>query len=364
MFESSATFAPRGVGGVLKSTSSLFFGFVGFDEVCCMASKAENPSTTMPRALAGTLLGAAVFSGLAQFALAGMVPYREGMDSVPFEMAFEQHGISWARWLVSVGELTLLPLVVLLCILPQPEVTAAMAEDRLLPSVFKRMNQKGVYVQGGWICGVALTLMAVAVPFVMLWDIISLGVLVSFNLTNASLINVRYGNGGIVRQPQVDALVWSLMLFMMIAGFTTEQGIVMPFLQGRQPEAISILLMILSFAAALAVMLVIRLRFKQVCDMNDPNIFKAWGVPFVPGVAMFFNSFLLATLPWFDWGYFAVVVAVFVGMYVSYVQVKARGSAMNAHARDRGVEVQLEGGSAIADESGADVADASGDCAE
>ena len=37
-----------------------------------------------------------------------------------------------------------------------------------------------------------MTLIAIFVPFSILWDMISLGVLLSFCLTNSSLIAVRY----------------------------------------------------------------------------------------------------------------------------------------------------------------------------
>ena len=44
--------------------------------------------------------------------------------------------------------------------------------------------------------GGVLVLITFAVPFDILWDVISLGVILSFNLTNTSLIMLRCGNGG------------------------------------------------------------------------------------------------------------------------------------------------------------------------
>mmetsp|Transcript_114462 Transcript_114462/g.369974 ORF Transcript_114462/g.369974 Transcript_114462/m.369974 type:complete len:499 (-) Transcript_114462:336-1832(-) len=312
-------FAPRGAPGVIDATSLLFFGFIGFDEVCCMASKADNPSKTMPRALAGTLIGAALFSGLAQFSLAAMVPYTVGMQSIGFEEAFANKGLFWARWLVSVGELVLLPLVVLLSVLPQPEVTAAMSEDGLIPSIFRRKNREGTYVQGTWLCGGILTLVAFAVPFAVLWDVISLGVLMSFNLTNAALINMRYGNGGALRKPWVDVLVWLLMITTCIAGFTFNQGILSPLLEEEPVITLSVVFFGLSSACALAIMGGIRFGFETRCDMDDTSLFKAWGVPFVPGLAMFCNFFLLATLPWMTWAYFSALLIVFFILYAAYI---------------------------------------------
>mmetsp|Transcript_114463 Transcript_114463/g.369984 ORF Transcript_114463/g.369984 Transcript_114463/m.369984 type:complete len:90 (-) Transcript_114463:796-1065(-) len=53
--------------------------------------------------------------------------------------------------------------------------------------------------------------------------------------------------------------------------------------------------------------------------MDDTSIFKAWGVPFVPGLAMFCNFFLLATLPWMTWGYFSAFLIVFFILYAAYI---------------------------------------------
>ncbi|CAK0880240.1 unnamed protein product [Prorocentrum cordatum] len=62
IFESFGAFAPRGTTGIVDGATLLFFGFVGFDEVCCLASRSKDPARTMPRAIAGTLLGATAIS--------------------------------------------------------------------------------------------------------------------------------------------------------------------------------------------------------------------------------------------------------------------------------------------------------------
>jgi amino acid transporter len=91
------------MGGTLKGTSLLFFGFIGFDEVCCLASRSENPAQVMPRAIAGTLFGATVLSVLAQLALGGMVDSDDD-GTTSFEQEFGESGWAWAKWITSVGE--------------------------------------------------------------------------------------------------------------------------------------------------------------------------------------------------------------------------------------------------------------------
>ena len=57
------------------------------------------------------------------------------MGSVSFEESFGDHGWLVAKGVTAVGEVLLLPLVVLVSFLPQPELFAAMSEDTLIPVI-------------------------------------------------------------------------------------------------------------------------------------------------------------------------------------------------------------------------------------
>eukprot|EP00928_Gymnodinium_smaydae_P042954 TRINITY_DN28882_c0_g1_i1.p1 TRINITY_DN28882_c0_g1~~TRINITY_DN28882_c0_g1_i1.p1 ORF type:complete len:633 (-),score=77.00 TRINITY_DN28882_c0_g1_i1:57-1928(-) len=331
-----ADFFPFGASGTLKGTTKVFFGFIGFDEVCCMAAKAKNPSKVMPRALAGTLFGAAFFSGLAQWALASMVSCYEGMTAVSFEQAFViTRGWTWAQRMTSIGELCLLPLVVLLSILPQPEVTAAMSEDKLLPSIFMRANVKGIYFKGTAIIGLVTTIVALAIPFSWLWNVISLGVLLGFNLTNAALISLRCGNGGKLRHPRAMDLVWALFLTSGVAAYSLWHGFVdcamnsSSSLQGSDSAWCSsawatALTCFGILSVLMSVALLMRLRFAFMIDhsANDLGLFRVPGVPFVPGVAMLINFFLMAQLTFQDHVLLAIVCMVFLFSYFAYKCLK------------------------------------------
>jgi len=316
MFESTETFFPQGVGGVVKVTPMLFWGFIGFDEVCCMASKAADPVKTMPWAMGGTLLGAGLISALAQFALYAMVPYQPGMGSLPFEKAFEEKGLKWVSLIVAIGELILLPLVCLLSLLPQPEVTAAMSEDRMMPSIFRQRNKSGTFVKGAIIVGAVASVLAMLVPFTLLGDVISFGVLFSFNLTNLSLINLRYGNGGVQRVPTIDALVWILMIALAVAGYTCQQGLVDPYLAGDSISSASLGGFITSAVVSIAILCFLGFGVKQRYQSSGQDIYKAKGVPFIPGFAIFCNFFLIASFSWANVGYFLAFLGLFLVTYI------------------------------------------------
>ena len=112
----------------------------------------------MPRAILGTLLIAAVFSMLAQASLTVLVPWSPTMSDSSFENAFDFRGWSFLRWTVAVGEVLLLPLVCLVSFLPEPELIAAMSEDKLLPSFLSFQNGDEIFVNAGRVAGCCLVL--------------------------------------------------------------------------------------------------------------------------------------------------------------------------------------------------------------
>uniref|UniRef100_A0A7S2M724 Cationic amino acid transporter C-terminal domain-containing protein n=1 Tax=Zooxanthella nutricula TaxID=1333877 RepID=A0A7S2M724_9DINO len=205
-----------------------------------------------------------------------------------------------------------------------------MSEDGLLPSVFRK-SKRGIYRRGTTIVGAALTIIAAGVPFSVLWDIISVGVLLSFNLTNLSLVQIRYGNGGQISEPQVDGLSWVMFGSTGVAGFTLYYGVMRPCFDPELPidwtmTAICIITVLCSFVAAGVIY-----TFEIRCDMDDPTIFKAFGVPFVPCVAMLFNFFLLAVIAPVNILCFGAFMVVVMGVYVGYVWTKRRVAKNNSH---------------------------------
>ena len=66
-----------GLNGVIAGATQAFFGFVGFDEVCCMAAQTKDASRVMPKAVLGTIAGVTVLSAGASLALVSMVSYED-----------------------------------------------------------------------------------------------------------------------------------------------------------------------------------------------------------------------------------------------------------------------------------------------
>lgn len=187
-----------GAAGILRGATSSFFGYLGFDEVVCLAAEAKNPNDT-PRAVLWTLACVTVVYILASIALSGMLPYQEISDTSGFPNAFSSLGIPWAANLTAFGEVFTLPVVVLISLLAQPRLCAAMAKDGLLPAIFALQNEKdGNLFWSNILCGIPMTLLATFVPFSWMDDAISVGILFAFNMTNTALIIMRCSSNNAV----------------------------------------------------------------------------------------------------------------------------------------------------------------------
>ncbi|ETO75231.1 hypothetical protein F444_09143 [Phytophthora nicotianae P1976] len=219
--------------GVLLGASASFYGYIGYDEVCCLAGEAKDPARNIPRAVVGTIIGAATLSILATFALVGMQKYTEIDAEESYGNAFTSVGMDWAASFVATGEVLTMPITSFIGFMAQPRVQYAMAKDGLLPAAFAEVDSKGNLFRGTLLCGIGVTLLAICVPFHVLWNFISLGILVAFNLTNSSLLLVRVSSSktegseaeGASKQSQ-GAMIAGYLVSSFIAAFHWQKGVV------------------------------------------------------------------------------------------------------------------------------------------
>jgi len=180
-----------GAAGIWRGATSSFFGYLGYDEVCCIASEAIHPARDMPRAVLWTLAIVTILYVLAAIALVGMQPWSEMSDTSAFPDSFHYNGIEWAAQLVAAGEVICLPVVVLISLMAQPRLQLALAKDGLMPEIFGRIDNQGNLHDGAKISGIIMTLIATFVPFGYLDDLISAGILVAFSMTDCCLVIMR-----------------------------------------------------------------------------------------------------------------------------------------------------------------------------
>ena len=191
------------------------------------------------------------------------------------------------------GEIATLPLVVLVSFLAQPRLQYAMATDGLLPQVFSDVDKKGNFVKGIIISGLICVLIALFVPFKYLDDMISAGVLVSFNLTNASLIIIRRCDSSNPLPCTLALILFNVLsfLFHILLVNISFTGTGTFILHSFEIFSISTLVILLLTNA-----IYIHVRCPENEDPEAINQFRVPGLPFVPLFGIFVNYLLLAQL--------------------------------------------------------------------
>jgi APA family basic amino acid/polyamine antiporter len=177
-----------GVAGVLRGSTATFFGYLGYDEVCCLAGEALNPKRNLPLAIMITLGSVTVLYIIATFSLTGMQSYDDISSVSGFPAAFQNVGAAWAAQISAWGELITLPVVVPLTIIGQPRLQYALAQDGLLPAFFADVDSGGNLFKGTVVAGALMVLTATCVPFDHLNDMISAAVLMALSMTDTALI--------------------------------------------------------------------------------------------------------------------------------------------------------------------------------
>jgi len=84
-----------------------------------------------------------------------------------------------------------LPIVVVVTLMGQPRLQYAVARDGLIPPWFARIDSTGNLWNGTLFAGLLMIVLASLVPFTHINDMISAGILVSFNMTESTLILMR-----------------------------------------------------------------------------------------------------------------------------------------------------------------------------
>jgi len=299
-----------GIGGLLGGSVTTFFGFLGYDEVCCMAGEAKNPKRSIPLAVIGTLSIATLLPVFGSLALVGMVPYQLIDDKAGFEVAFHSRGWVALSHAVSVGELLVLFVVIYNCFLAQPRVFYALAKDGLLPKSFLAVDSRGNLSFATYATGLLLILLGALLPFDLLANAISGGVLVAFTLVNCCVIVLRK-NGSSRRVGNTRFLGLALAVFAfsctlaITCGLKTSAGIAYVCAAGAFVG--------ITLLALVAIVWQMRGMGSEQAEGDEAEgYFRVPCVPVIPLLAMVFNCIMLASLELRDFallvGYLCLVL--------------------------------------------------------
>jgi basic amino acid/polyamine antiporter, APA family len=182
-------FAPKGVAGVLKGVSAVFFAFIGFDAISTTAEECKNPSRDLPRSIFYSLAICTVLYVLIALVLTGMVKYNELGVGDPLAFVFKKAGLDWIGGIVAFSALIAMASVLLIFQLGQPRIWMSMSRDGLLPKVFSRIHPK--YKTPSFatiVTGLVVALPALFMNLTQVTDLTSIGTLFAFVVVCSGLL--------------------------------------------------------------------------------------------------------------------------------------------------------------------------------
>lgn len=135
-------FAPKGMVGVLKGVSAVFFAYIGFDAISTTAEECKNPQRDLPKAMMYSLLICAILYVLVALILTGMVHYSQLNVGDPLAMVFDQNGLYIMGGIVAFSAIIATASVMLVFQIGQPRIWMTMGRDGLLPKKFAQLHPK------------------------------------------------------------------------------------------------------------------------------------------------------------------------------------------------------------------------------
>jgi basic amino acid/polyamine antiporter, APA family len=183
----------KGWRGVAEGAGRIFFAYIGFDSISTHAEEARRPQRDLAIGMLGALMICTILYLAVAVVLTGMVPYRQIDLSAPLSAALQDHGLTFAGGLITLGILAGMTSSLLVGNLSQPRILLAMARDGLLPQgIFAAVHPR---FKTPWkstiLVGVVVAATGALAPLGFLADLVSIGTLFAFVVVSASVWILR-----------------------------------------------------------------------------------------------------------------------------------------------------------------------------
>ncbi|GBP33887.1 Cationic amino acid transporter 2 [Eumeta japonica] len=344
-------FAPYGLAGIIKGAAICFYGFIGFDCVATAGEEARRPQKSIPFAVVTSLL--IVF--MAYFGVSSvltlMLPYYMQDEKAPFPYVYDQLGWPWAKYAVSVGAICALCSSLLGAVFPLPRIIYAMSSDGLLFKFMGRINQRfQTPLVGTMLAGLFTGTLAMIFKLEQLIHMMSIGTLLAYSMV-ASCVTYEQAMHAGHRQEPLNLSVKSVMRqyinldqhtlptrlsSAVVSTLVTLYGVWCFMLMGiinHHGEDILAGAPGWIIALVIAVTLVIATLYgiSRQPRSDKKLAFSVPLVPWLPGLSILINVYLMLNLDYMTWVRFAVWIAAGLLIYATY-------GAWHSGERRRGAE--------------------------
>ncbi|XP_017059028.1 cationic amino acid transporter 2 [Drosophila ficusphila] len=341
-------FMPYGVSGIIKGAAVCFYGFIGFDCIATAGEEAKNPKKSIPFAVIVSL--AMIF--LAYFGvstvLTMMLPYFMQDEKAPLPHVFRINGWHVAEYVVSIGAMFGLCSSMMGAMFPLPRIVFAMSNDGLLFKFLGDISEKyKTPFKGTMITGLLTGILAAVFNLSQLVNMMSIGTLLAYSMVASCVLMLRYEvddrresrivangramvleedrpcglwrrifnlNGQMVPTKQTSRIVtysvtlfslWCMVFSQILTKFEEDLGNVTSF------DGVKL---VLGTVPLVLLLLIISRQPTSGVKLS----FKVPLVPWLPGISILINIYLMIKLDILTWVRFSIWIAIGLAIFLSY----------------------------------------------
>ncbi|XP_061715655.1 cationic amino acid transporter 2 [Cydia pomonella] len=349
-------FAPYGVAGIIKGAAVCFYGFIGFDCVATAGEEARRPQKTIPFAVVASLLVVFLAYCGVSSVLTLMMPYYMQDEKAPFPFVYDQLGWPWAKYAVSVGAICALCSSLLGAVFPLPRIIYAMSSDGLLYRFMGRVSERfQTPLVGTMVAGLFTGTLAMIFELEQLIHMMSIGTLLAYSMVASCVLLLRYSRSvpahkaaeplqlsaraalrqlvnadGRAAPTRLSALtvsvlvtlygIWCFIMMSCVNHYGTRVW--------SEPGPLAM------FTVGTILVLATLFAISRQPVSEKKLAFSVPLVPWLPGLSILINVYLMLNLDYMTWLRFAVWIAAGLLIYVTY-------GAWHSSERKRSADVQL-----------------------
>ncbi|KAL5292720.1 SLC7A1.2 family protein [Megaselia abdita] len=337
----SGGFMPYGVSGVLKGAATAFYGFIGFDCVATAGEEAKNPRKSIPIAVVVSLL--IIF--LAYFGISTvltmMLPYYDQDEEAPLPHVFKHFDLTIPQYVVSVGALCALCTSLMGAMFPLPRIVFAMASDGLLFRFMGVVSEKHrTPFNGTMVTGFLTAILAAVFDLDQLIDMMSIGTLLAYSMVAGCVLILRYD---FEERHQSGRTIDEVDNFNFLNGFFNNKRGQVPTKYTSKTVSFGIALfavfcipfslilikfeenflattkldVVLLGVSSLPLILILFIISRQPVS-GTKLFFKVPMVPWLPGVSILINIYLMMRLNTATWIRFGIWISIGLVIYFTY----------------------------------------------
>lgn len=233
-------FAPKGISGVLKGVSAVFFAYIGFDAISTTAEECEDPQRDLPRGMMWAIIICTILYVAIALVLTGVVSYKTLRVGEPLSFVFNKLNLSYLSGIISISAVVAMASVLLVFQMGQPRIWMSMSRDGLLPSRFAKVHPKFKTPSFATIVvGFVVAVPALFMNLTMVTDLCSIGTLFAFVLVCGGVLMLQNRPDiprGKFKTPYVNGkyIMPVLLLATMVLLFTTFNRQTIDFITNKE----------------------------------------------------------------------------------------------------------------------------------